>query len=179
MLYKNVCFCTKHKSSVSTCFAGQIMPILHILCCNGCLVTWTVVSLTTAKFKPLIFSVSGFTLSYTANMFILMIPYDFCLFSAQFCYIIIYNPLLSILLAFVMWPRHGLHRKRFVHYCTLFLCRGSLTTELFSSNGCCTVACLHSFYLAMGLHVTVLWSSVLWMRVVLEKHADSLQSWFV
>jgi hypothetical protein len=44
-----------HKSSVSTGFAGQIMPILHILCCNGSLVTWTVVSLTTAKFKPLIF----------------------------------------------------------------------------------------------------------------------------
>jgi hypothetical protein len=33
---------------------------------------------------------SGFTLSYTANMFILMIPYDFCLFPAQFCYIIVY-----------------------------------------------------------------------------------------
>jgi hypothetical protein len=29
-------------------------------------------------------------LSYTANMIILMILYDFCLFSAQFCYIIIY-----------------------------------------------------------------------------------------
>jgi hypothetical protein len=27
---------------------------------------------------------SGFTLSYTANMFILMIPYDFCLFPAKF-----------------------------------------------------------------------------------------------
>jgi hypothetical protein len=42
--------------SVSTGFVGQIMPILHILCCNGCLLTWAVVSLTTAKFKPLIFS---------------------------------------------------------------------------------------------------------------------------
>jgi hypothetical protein len=38
------------------------------------LVTGTVVSLTTAKFKPLIFPMSGFT----ANMFILMILYDFC-----------------------------------------------------------------------------------------------------
>jgi hypothetical protein len=43
---------------------------------------WTVVSLTTAKFKPLIFSVSGFALSYTANMFIPMILYDFGLLSA-------------------------------------------------------------------------------------------------
>jgi hypothetical protein len=38
------------------------MPILHILRYNGSLVTWMVVSLTTAKFKPLIFSVSGFWL---------------------------------------------------------------------------------------------------------------------
>jgi hypothetical protein len=54
MLLKNSCFCTTHKSSVSTGFAEQIMPILHVSCCNGCLVTWTVVSLTTAKFKPLL-----------------------------------------------------------------------------------------------------------------------------
>jgi hypothetical protein len=38
----------------------------------------------------LIFSMSGFTWSYTANMFILMIPYDLCLFPAQFYYISIY-----------------------------------------------------------------------------------------
>jgi hypothetical protein len=50
----------------------------------------TVVSLTAARFKPLIFSLSGFTLSYTANMFILMIWYDFCILPAQFCYTIIY-----------------------------------------------------------------------------------------
>jgi hypothetical protein len=38
----------------------------------------------------LIVSVSGFALSYTANMFILMILYDFCLSPAQFCYVVIY-----------------------------------------------------------------------------------------
>jgi hypothetical protein len=54
------------------------------LCYNGSLVTWTVVDLATAKFKPLIFSMSGFTLPYTANMFILMILYDFCVLSAHF-----------------------------------------------------------------------------------------------
>jgi hypothetical protein len=26
-----------------------------------------------------------------------------------------------------------------------------MSTELFPSNGCCTVACLHTCYLAMGL----------------------------
>jgi hypothetical protein len=80
---------TIYKFSVSTGFAEQIMPILRILCHNGSLVTWTVVSLTTAKFKPLIFSMSGFALSCTANMFILMILYDFCLLPAQICYIIV------------------------------------------------------------------------------------------
>jgi hypothetical protein len=29
---------------------------------------------------------SGFALSYTANMFILMIVYDFCLLPTQFCF---------------------------------------------------------------------------------------------
>jgi hypothetical protein len=66
------------------------MPILRILCYNGSLVTWTIVRLTTAEFKSLIFSVSGFSLSYTTNMLILMILYDFCLLPAQFCYIIVY-----------------------------------------------------------------------------------------
>jgi hypothetical protein len=61
------------------------MPILRY---NGSLVAWTVVSLTTAKLKPFIFSMSGFILSYTTNTFILMILYDFCLSPAQFCYII-------------------------------------------------------------------------------------------
>jgi hypothetical protein len=38
-----------------------------------------------------------------------------------------------------------------------FRCRGNnVSTELFPGNGCCTVACLHSCYLAMGLHVTIL-----------------------
>jgi hypothetical protein len=65
------------------------MHILRILCNNGSLVTWKVVSLTAAKFKLLYF-MSRFALSYAANMFILMILYDFCLFPAQFCYIIVY-----------------------------------------------------------------------------------------
>jgi hypothetical protein len=50
----------------------------------------TYVRLTTAKFKALIFFMSGFVLTYTANLFILMILYDFCLFPAV-SYIIIYK----------------------------------------------------------------------------------------
>jgi hypothetical protein len=86
MLLKICSFCTTHKSSVSTGFREQIMPILRILCYNGSLVTYTVVRFTTAKFKPLIFSMSGFALSCTTKVFILMISYDLCLSSAQFCY---------------------------------------------------------------------------------------------
>jgi hypothetical protein len=85
---ENSSFFTTHRSSISTGFTEQIMPNLHILCYNGSLVIWMVVSLTTAKFKPLIFSMSGFILSYTANIFILMILYDFWSSPGQFCYII-------------------------------------------------------------------------------------------
>jgi hypothetical protein len=56
---ENSCLCAIYKSSVSTGFAKQIMLILLILCYNGSVVTWTVVNLTTAKFKPLIFSLSA------------------------------------------------------------------------------------------------------------------------
>jgi hypothetical protein len=63
----------------------------HLMLQNS-LINWTVVSLTTtSKFKPIIFFMSGFALSYTTNMFILMILYDFCLLPAQFCYIIVYT----------------------------------------------------------------------------------------
>jgi hypothetical protein len=55
---ENSSLCTIYTSSASTDFEKQIMPILLILCYNGSLVTWTVISLTTAKFRPLIFSVS-------------------------------------------------------------------------------------------------------------------------
>jgi hypothetical protein len=43
------------------------MPLLHILCYNGSLVTWKVVSLTAAKFKALIFSTSDFALSLNST----------------------------------------------------------------------------------------------------------------
>jgi hypothetical protein len=73
-----------NKSSVSPGFAKHITSILLIICYNGSLVTWTVVSFTAAKFKPLLFSMSGFAFFYAANMFILMFLYDFCLLPAQF-----------------------------------------------------------------------------------------------
>jgi hypothetical protein len=59
MLLKISCFCTTRKSSVSRGFAQKIMPILRIFCYDS-LVIWTVVSLTTAKFKPLIFFWSSY-----------------------------------------------------------------------------------------------------------------------
>jgi hypothetical protein len=56
---------------------------------NDSLVTWTVIHMTAAKFKPLIFSVLGFALSSVANIFIFMILDDFCLLPAWFCYVIV------------------------------------------------------------------------------------------
>jgi hypothetical protein len=67
------------------------MPVLLILRYNGSLVTCTVVSLTAAKFKPHISSMSGFALTYPTNRFILMILYDVCLLLAQFCNMIIFE----------------------------------------------------------------------------------------
>jgi hypothetical protein len=71
-------------SSVNPRFAKEIVSILLISCYNSSLVTWTVVSLIVTKFNPLIFSTSGFALSYAHNTFILMILYGFCLLPAQF-----------------------------------------------------------------------------------------------
>jgi hypothetical protein len=39
--------------------------------------------------------------------------------------------------------------------CVLSLPGKHVPTELFPSSGCCIVACSHSCYLAMGLHVTM------------------------
>jgi hypothetical protein len=72
-----------HKSSVSTGFTEQIMPMLRILCYNGTVVTGTVVSLTTSKFKPLVVSTSGFTLFYTEIMFTLIICYFYSVKTQQ------------------------------------------------------------------------------------------------
>jgi hypothetical protein len=54
-------------------------PILGSSGYNGSQVTWTVVRLTAAKLKPLVFSFPGFALSNIANICILMILNDFCL----------------------------------------------------------------------------------------------------
>jgi hypothetical protein len=44
-----------HKILLSKSFPKEITPILRMLCYNGSLVNWAVVSLTTAKFKPHMF----------------------------------------------------------------------------------------------------------------------------
>jgi hypothetical protein len=59
------------------------------------------------------------------------------------------------LLALVVQRQHRPHRKRLFHHCMLSHCRENMSTELFHSNSCCSITCLHSFYLAMGLRVTI------------------------
>jgi hypothetical protein len=56
----------------------------------------------------------------------------------------------------VIYPRHGSHGKRLFRYYVFSRCRRkNVSAELFPSNGRCTVACLHSCYLVMSIHVTV------------------------
>jgi hypothetical protein len=64
------------------------------------------------------------------------------------------------------WP----HIKCLLLYFEFCRCWGNVSSELFPSNGCCTVACLHSCYLAMGLHATIysFWRSEI---MVLNFHA--------
>jgi hypothetical protein len=62
------------------CKADQDYLLYCISCCNGSLVTWTVVSLATYTFY----------VWHRLVLLILMIPYDFCLFLAHFCYIIVH-----------------------------------------------------------------------------------------
>jgi hypothetical protein len=58
---------------------SRLCPISGSFRYNGSLVTRTVVCLTAAKYKPLVFSVTGFALSNGANIFIIMILHDLCL----------------------------------------------------------------------------------------------------
>jgi hypothetical protein len=55
---------------------AQYSRSCHNLHYNSSLETWTVVRLTAAKLKPLIFSALSFALSYIADICILMILYD-------------------------------------------------------------------------------------------------------
>jgi hypothetical protein len=119
------------------------MPILRILCYNGSLDTRTVVSLTTSKFKPLIFLLflSSFSFLFSSFLFLpIGSRYIFLAWTAQ---------------------------RRLFHYC-MFSRRGNMSTELFPSNGCYNSACLRSCYLLIWLHVTILRSSALALPCFLQ-----------
>jgi hypothetical protein len=59
------------------------------------------------------------------------------------------------LIVLVTEPWHGPNKNFFPHYCVFSRCRGNVSTELLPSSGCSTVTCLHSSFLAMGLHVII------------------------
>jgi hypothetical protein len=82
MFYKITNMYNLYKASVSPGSVQQIMPYLGSFRYSGILVTWTVVYLTAAKFKPLVFSVTGFAFSNGTNVFIIMILYHLCLLPA-------------------------------------------------------------------------------------------------
>jgi hypothetical protein len=64
------------------------------------------------------------------------------------------------LLVVAIKPQHGPHRKLLFHCGSFSRCQGNkVSTQMFPSNVRCTAGCLRSCYLAMGLHVTVFWTS--------------------
>jgi hypothetical protein len=70
-----------YKASVSPGVVQQIMPYFGSPRYIESLDTWTVVWSTSAKFKPLTFSVTAFAFSNIVNIFVHMILYVFCLLS--------------------------------------------------------------------------------------------------
>jgi hypothetical protein len=86
------------QSRLSTADYALVTSSLHY---HNSLDTWTVVHMTATKFKPPIFSVSGFALSSVANIF--MILDDFCLLPAWFCYVIINVRNLESLMHIANW----------------------------------------------------------------------------
>jgi hypothetical protein len=71
-LLTNICTICTRPLSVQSRYSRLCTPFSNYRY-YGSLVTWTVVSLTAAKFEPLIFPMSGFALSNVANVFIIMI----------------------------------------------------------------------------------------------------------
>jgi hypothetical protein len=66
-------------------------------------------------------------------------------------------------LSYQLLASHNCNNPSVFHHC-----RGNnVSTELLPNNGCCTVACLPSCYLAMGLHVTLLLLGLLFAIVVM------------
>jgi hypothetical protein len=79
----NACIYNIYKSSVQAQYSRSC-PIISSSGYNSSLVVaLTGLCLTAARFKPLIFPVSGFALSNVANIWIFVILYDFNLLPAQ------------------------------------------------------------------------------------------------
>jgi hypothetical protein len=123
-------------------------PIISNFCYNSSLVTWTVVWLTAAKFRPLIFPASRLALSNVANISIFMILYGFCLLPTQFW-----------LCPLLITSRHGPDTKRSSSIVVSII---SIIKNLLPSNGNMfteplsrRVCCLQSQHLATGLYATI------------------------
>jgi hypothetical protein len=65
-------------------------------------------------------------------------------------------------LVLVIQSQHGPHRERLFHHCRY------VSIEPVLSNSCCTVACSHSRYFAVGRHVTMWWQLSLSVTIYLS-----------
>jgi hypothetical protein len=64
-------------------------PLLYCFFLYSSLDLRTIVYLTATKFQSFVFSVLCLTVSYAADIFVIVILNDFCLFPANFCYEVI------------------------------------------------------------------------------------------
>jgi hypothetical protein len=142
------------KYSVSTGFAKQTMPILRFLRYNGSLITSTVLSQTTAKFKPLTFSVSLRLILYCEYVHShYSLTFAFCL---QFCYTACYSHQSQRYCHVHVW----LYRRGFGLddgiYCTLYI----HTVRDYMQYSAITILYTFQFTVAHALGVSLFTSSV-------------------
>jgi hypothetical protein len=105
---------------------------------------------------------------------------------------------LNELLVLVIETWFGSHRNHLFNYFVFSSFQGNVSTELFPSNGCFIVVCLHSSFLAVGLHVTVYlniwyeiyinfqfnvgwttWNKIAWNKYLHTFSFSSLRPWLL
>jgi hypothetical protein len=125
---------------------SRLCPISGSFRYNGSLVTWTVVCLTAAKFKPLVFSVTGFALSNGANIF----HYHDFVWPLLVACIILLCTLSVLVLCPLIIPRHRLHGKhmsRVITYARLLVrCLATSCSTVHREHGSYYCVCRWNVY---------------------------------
>jgi hypothetical protein len=109
---------------------SRLCPISSSFRYNSTLVTWTVVYLTAAKFKPLILSMSGFSLPNIANIFVIMVVW----LPLVACIILLYNHALGARVT-NCYTASGLTSQRHLHWIAMDVNYFRISLYALPSNG--------------------------------------------